>query len=121
MYIYIGIEDLAANALIELMEKSQKRQVLFSDIERYGAYVLKILNEEEEQAILIMSQEKTAEFLHDYSQYFELYDNGVEEGIRLKRDVSVDDLWTTFRGYLSADVMMAFMSEDSVAALSAGA
>ena len=31
MYMYIGIEDLVANAIIELVEKSQRREVLFSE------------------------------------------------------------------------------------------
>ena len=120
MYIYISIEDLVANALIELIEKSQTKEVFFCDLNRYGACVLKLLNSEEEQAILILSQEKTTEFLHDYSNYFELFKNGLKEGIRLRDNVSVDDLWKTFRGYLSIDVLRAFMAEQSFEALSEG-
>lgn len=121
MYIYISIEDLVANALIELIEKSQKNEVFFSDLNRYGACVLKILNSKEEQAVLILSQEKTTEFLHDYSNYFELFSKDEKEGIRLKANVTVDELWKTFRGYLSTNVLLAFMSDQSFAALSAEA
>lgn len=117
MYIYISIEDLVANALIELLEKSQKREVFFSELNRYGACVLQILNSQEEQAVLILSQEKTTEFLHDYSDYFESFNDGLKEGIRLKPNITVDDLWKTFRGYLSTDVMRAFMSKQSFDAL----
>lgn len=93
MYIYISIEDLVANALIELLEKSQKREVFFSELNRYGACVLQILNSQEEQAVLILSQEKTTEFLHDYSDCFESFNDGLKEGIRLKPNITVDDLW----------------------------
>lgn len=117
MYMYIGIEDLVANAIIELVEKSQRREVLFSEINRYGATVIQILSENDKRAILILSKERTNAFLHDYSHFFELFSNGVEEGIRLKETVTVDELWDTFRGYLSADVMMAFMSARSIAEL----
>ena len=117
MYIYIGIEDLAANALIELLEKKNKREVLFSELDSYGSEVLKILNSEGEKAILILSKERTMDFWRDYSEYFDVFKNGEAEGIRLKDDVTLDQLWSNFRSYLSADVIKAFIAEDSVQAL----
>jgi len=117
MYMYIGIEDLVANAIIELVEKSQRREVLFSEVNRYGATVIQILSENDKKAVLILSKERTNAFLHDYSHFFELFSNGIEEGIRLKEGISVDDLWAKFRGYLSIDVMMAFMNARTVAEL----
>jgi len=121
MCIYIGIEDLVANALIEIAEKSGKREVLFKDLNNYGADVVKLLNEKNEQAVLILSKERTNEFLHDYSDYFELFSTGLAEGIRLKKDVTVRELWEKFRGYLSIDVMLAFMNERSIHALGVSA
>ena len=108
MCIYIGIEDLVANALIELVENTEKREVMY-------------LNDKAEQAVLILSKERTNEFLHDYSEYFELFTRGIEEGIRLKEDVSVEKLWEQFRGYLSVDVMLAFIDKVSVGALGVSA
>lgn len=115
MCIYIGIEDLVANALIELVEKSEKREVSFEQLDNYGAEVIKILNGKQEQAVLLLSKERTNLFLHDYSQYFEL--NEKEEGIRLKDGVTVTSLWEKFRAYLSVDVMLAFMDKVSISAL----
>lgn len=115
--MYIGIEDLVANAIIELVEKSQRNEVLFSEINRYGASVVQILSEKDNKAILILSKERTSAFLNDYSDFFELYTNGTEEGIRLKENISVSQLWEKFRGYLSIDVMMAFTDARSIAAL----
>lgn len=117
MCIYIGIEDLVANALIELVENTEKREVMFKELDEYGALVVKYLNDKAEQAVLILSKERTNEFLHDYSEYFELFTRGIEEGIRLKEDVSVEKLWEQFRGYLSVDVMLAFIDKVSVGAL----
>lgn len=117
MYIYIGIEDLVANALIELVEKSEKREVSFRTLNEYGARVIKLLNEKDEQAVLIMSKEKTNDFLHDYSGYFELFLDGDAEGIRLKETVTLEQLWENFRTYLSADVLLAFMNDNSIGAL----
>ena len=117
MCMYIGIEDLVANAIIELVEKSQRNEVLFSEINRYGATVVQILSENDNKAILILSKERTSAFLNDYSDFFELYTNGTEEGIRLKENISVGQLWEKFRRYLSIDVMMAFTDVRSIAEL----
>lgn len=117
MRIYIGIEDLVANALIELVENTDKREVMFRELDEYGALVVKYLSAKNEQAVLILSKERTNKFLHDYSDYFELFTKGIEEGIRLKDGVSVEKLWEQFRGYLSVDVMLAFMDKDVIGAL----
>jgi hypothetical protein len=115
--MYIGIEDLVANALIELLENSEKKEVLFSTLQVYGATVIKILLENGKNAILILSDEHTTEFLRDYTDLFELFNNGKEDGIRLKSSVTVDELWRKFRSYLSLDVIKAFCDTRSVKTL----
>ena len=120
MCVYIGIEDLVANALIELIEQKNQREVLFKDLDKYGAMVIKCLNEEGyEEAVLLLSKERTDAFLHDYTDYFELYtdDNDVDEGIRLKPEITAERLWEIFRCYLSADVLEAFMNDEAVSLL----
>ena len=114
MYTYIGIEDLAANAIIELLENEKNGEVLFSQLNRYGAVVIRILNEKQNDAILILSRERTNSFFNDYSDYFEPFTNGTDDGIRLKEGVTVDDLWGKFRGCISVEVMKAFMDERSL-------
>jgi len=121
MQIYIGIEDLVANALIELVQKSEKREVLFSQLHNYGTKVVRLLNAEREQAVLIVSKESTYRLISDYSNFFELFSSLHGEGIRLKSDVTVEKLWKSFRGYLSVDVMMAFMNSESVKELGVAA
>ena len=116
--IYIGIEDLVANALIEIVEKSERREVLFKQLDEYGAMVVQYLSEtKNEQAVLVLSKDRTNIFLHDYSEYFELFSDGADEGIRLKEGVTSSQLWEMFRGYLSVDVILAFMDKTSVHAL----
>lgn len=117
MCMYIGIEDLVANAIIELVERSHRNEVFFSEINRYGATVVQILLENKNKAVLILSKERTSAFLNDYSDFFELFSSGTEEGIRLKENISVGQLWEKFRGYLSVDVMRAFIDERSIAEL----
>lgn len=116
MCVYIGIEDIAANALIELVEKSNKKEVLFSQLNQYGAEIVNIIGDKQ-KIILIISNESTNRFLNNYSEFFELFSNGNEEGIRLKDGVTVDKLWMTFRTYLTLDFLKAFSSPESLKAL----
>ena len=117
MCIYIGIEDLVANALIELLESSGRRSVLFNELDAYGAKVVNLLNEQGQEAVLLLSKWRTNEFLHDYSDYFNLTHEGEKEGIMLCEGVSVEMLWEKFRGYLMMDVMKVFMNRQAVGAL----
>ena len=45
MCFYIGIEDLAANAMIEMLKKGGQRFLTYNEIEMYGAEVVQILKE----------------------------------------------------------------------------
>ncbi len=117
MSFYIGIEDLAANALIEAMQKGDKRFLTYIDIENYGAMVMQILSENSEKAVLILSRENTNALFRNYSEYFEEKEVDGKLGIALKAQKTVDDLIERFRGYLSLDVLMAFVNERSVKSL----
>lgn len=117
MCFYIGIEDLAANALIESISRGRKTFLTYKEIESYGARVVKLLNDNNEKAVLILSREHTNELFRNYSDFFEekLVDGDI--GIELKGDKTVEGLIRQFRGYLAIDVLMAFVNEGTVQAL----
>lgn len=117
MCFYIGIEDLAANALIELLSKDNKREerfLTYKEMEAYGAEVVQLLNEQGEKAVLILSRESTNAFFKNYSDFFEEQEVDGHKGIALKDDKDVDDLIEQFRGYLSLEVLLAFVNLRSV-------
>lgn len=116
MCFYIGIEDLAANALIFSLEKG-KSFLTYDEIENYGTKVVQILNEKGEKAVLILSRESTKALFRNYSEYFEEQEINNTMGIALKEDKQVKDLIVQFRGYLALDVLMAFVNEESVQVL----
>ena len=99
------------------MKNLKNEKFYLSNWTNNGAKVIKYLNDKQEQAVLVLSKERTNEFLHDYSDYFELFSSGMDEGIRLKEEISVSQLWKKFRGYLSVDVMLAFMDRVTISAL----
>ena len=118
MNYFIGIEDLAANALITLMSSDQeKRFVSYSDLEEYGNMVMQILTSKGKKAIFILSRKSTTVFFCDYSNIFEEIESNNQKGISLKEGVTVDDLIDRFRGYLSLDLLLAFTDHRSAEVL----
>ena len=117
MCFYIGIEDLAANAMIELLKKGEKRFLTYNEIEMYGAEVVQILKENGEKAVLILSRENTDTLFTNYSEFFEEKEQNGKNGIKLKAEKKVDDLIQQFRGYLALDVLLAFMDKRSLQVL----
>lgn len=117
MCYYIGIEDLVANALIEIMAKSKRRFLSYEEIEKYGSRVIEVLSEQGEKAVLILSRENTTALLRNYSEFFEEKNEDCLRGIALREGKESDDLIEQFRGYLSLDVLLAFVNRKSVQAL----
>ncbi len=110
MAFMISIEDLVANALIQnLRDCNNKRFLTYSEIESYGAKVVKILIDENEEAVLLLSRLKTNQMLHDYSEYFEEKNVKGQLGIELKENKTLDDLSNEFRCYLSLKLLSAFI------------
>lgn len=68
---------------------------------------------------MIISKDNASRMLWDYADYFDEKEYDGEIGIELKSDKSADDLRKRFRGYLGFNVLMAFLSEDSVRVLKA--
>ena len=114
MCFYIGIEDLAANALIEIMKKTDRRFLTYSEIESYGAEVVQLFKENGEKAILILSRDNTDALFKNYSEFFEEREEDGKKGILLKEGKNVEDLIQHFRGYLALHVLLAFMNQRSV-------
>ena len=122
MCYYIGIEDLAANALIEILKTKENEQteqycVTLAELEVYGNQVIQYLNERGEKAVLILSRENTSLMFRNYSDFFEEVETDKGIAIALKEGKTVSDLVKKFRTYLAFDLMMAFMNTETVRVL----
>ncbi len=118
MCIFIGIEELAANALIELVEKTDEREITFDKLCEYGAVVVRVLNDNGEEAALILSRDRTNELFADYADLFEIkdYEDG-NSAIALRDGITADILRTEFRTYLPLDLLLAFKNNESIKVL----
>ena len=113
----IKIEDLAPNALIKAVQMG-KNFLTFREVEEYGARVVANLNKKSEGAVLLLSRDRTEEFWEEYAAFFQKKCVDGEQGIEVKEGITVEDLIERFRGYLALDVLMAFVDEYAVEALS---
>ncbi len=116
MCFYIGIKDIAANGLIEMLKINKKNRFLsYKQIEDYGNTVVRSLNQSGESAVLILSREDTSEFFRNYADFFEESTNSEgETGILLKEGKGVTDLINQFRTYLALDVLLKFVDGNLV-------
>jgi len=116
MCTFIGIEVLAANALIEILGKTGKREVDFETLVKYGMKVVEYLQEKSgEKAILLLSKKYQLDMVENYSNFFDVELEVPGRGIfRLKENVTIDDLSDYFRWTLSVKTIKAFMSEEVI-------
>ena len=114
MCFHLSLEDLAANAFIEL----DAQFVPYTQLENYGKAVVQHLKDKGKKAILMLSRDKTNEFLANYSDFFEecINEEGLT-GIKLKDGKNAVDLIQQFRGYLDLEVLLAFIDKDVVKVL----
>lgn len=117
MCYYIGIEDLVANALIEIVEKTSKRDVSFKQLNEYGAAIIEKLKLCQKEVTLIFTRDKTNAFFHDCSEYFTIKDMQDDVIISLKDGVSTDVLRQQFRVNISLTLLKAFVAKDAVSVL----
>lgn len=123
MCYYIGIEDLAANALIEILQTKNEKDfsqytVTLRELEQYGAEVVRYLNEEKgERALLILSRASTTHMFRNYSDFFEEVETEEGIAIALQKGKTVKNLIEKFRTYIAIDLVNAFMDKKAVSVL----
>lgn len=112
MYCFIGIEDLVANALIEIVEKTSNRTVMFSQLNKYGEAIVAKLRTEKIDATLIYNRNTTDQFFHDCSNLFTISEIDNDISITLNESVSTTYLRKRFRVNLALHMLSAFVSKD---------
>lgn len=111
MCMYIGIEDLAANALIGILARTRKKDekpkfVRFATLLDYGMAVInKLKKDSGEEATLIYNRESNSMLFTDYSDFFERHtDEEGYDGIRLRKGKTEHDLFMRFIGSIPVEL-----------------
>lgn len=121
MSVFIGMEEITANALIELMERQTQNEVSFDTLVNYGMRVIRILKERSGvEGILLLSREYQISMIEDYSDIFEATFTPDGNGVFRLKDNDADlnshltYLKSCFRWTLSRSVIDAFMSKEAI-------
>ena len=114
MCYFIGIEDLVANALIELVEKTGNRTVSFSQLNKYGKAVIAKLKKDDMDVTLIFTRDATDQFFHDCSDIFTINETTADVQITLNENISTKYLRQKFRINLALNLLSAFVAPDAV-------
>ncbi|MCM1542932.1 MAG: hypothetical protein NC121_16960 [Blautia sp.] len=127
MCTFIGIESITANALIELLEKRDEREISFDMIVRYGTQVARVLEENfNEEPVLLLSRKYQINMIENYSDFFEadLSPKRQEVFFRLKgedKQKTIEALTKSFRCTMGMPLLKAFMSVDALRELGVSA
>lgn len=113
----IDIQDLAGNALIELVEKAGKRTVLFSQLNNYGNAIIAKLENENIDAFFAYTKEKIEQFVDTCSDVFLFEEVGNDIKVTLKSGVLTDVLRERFRMPIAFCLLKAFVAESTLKTL----
>jgi hypothetical protein len=114
--IWIGIEDLVANALIELNERYGIRKVTGEQINAYEKAVLEYLKQKGIHAAYCCDRNMFAQFKNEYSDFFTTYEDKISVTHFMNDNINAANLAEKFRG-ISCKLLRAFMDDDVVNSL----
>lgn len=105
---FIGVEILAANVLIDLIESGRGRSISLDKLNECGIEVVNILeNEFNEKAVVLYGNDRIGSFVIDYSNFFK-YEN---DTLFVKDSVKdTQQLRDWFRGTLSYELLSAIIT-----------
>ena len=103
---FIGVEIIAANALINIIESGKGRSVSLHDLNKCGIEVVNYLEKEfKEKAVVLYDKNRIGNFIIDYSDYF-YYSHDI---LYVKEGVTTEQLRERFRGQLSFEILSAII------------
>lgn len=111
--MYLTLEDLVPNALIELIENNVSRSVSYPTILQYGSVVVRELKKRNKEGILHIHRDDTTQFEEDYKEVFDFFEIGNIRYVKVKDNISSNYLRKRFRIHQSIDTLTALISDNS--------
>ena len=107
--------------MVKIIDRGYDKEGLkisLSTLEKYGDEVIRELERRGEKAALLLSRDRTLQFIRFNSDLFELHDFPTRNAhIVLRSGVTVDDLIERFFGDISISVQEALNSDEALNAL----
>lgn len=114
MCYYVGIEALAGNALVYLLsnDDTEQPEVLLSVLVDYGISAVRFLNEDQHDAVLLMSRNRTDAFISWCSDLVEIkHYPSSRASISLRKGKTREDLADRLLGTIATPVYKALNNE----------
>ena len=111
MFLYI--EDLVSNALIELIENNVSKTISYESALKYGYAVIEELKLKNIEALLVVNRDRTMEFEQEYKETFHFFELDDVHYISLKKNIDTNYLRKHFRTLQSLDTLIAMTSENA--------
>lgn len=109
--IYFGIDDLAGNAFIHLLQSGDKKlEVTLLSLEKYGSQIINWLKDKNIIAHGIYSRQMTNRMFDIFDEFFEESELDGKHSVKLKDGVEVERLINKFRTYTEFELMDAFLN-----------
>ena len=118
MSVFVGVESVVMNALIDAKEICDKQELTFKEIERYGETAAQIYQKETgEEAILLLSEADQVSMMENYPKYLDTKAYVERRVFRLQDDAPMDEIKELFRWLLSINLLNSFLSPETSASL----
>lgn len=111
--MYLTLEDLVPNALIELVENDISRRISYLTIIQCGNVVIKELEKGNIDAILLIYRDNALQFEDEYKEIFDFFEIDNIGHVKLKDNISTQYLRKYFRTRQSLDILIALTSDNS--------
>lgn len=115
--MYLTLEDLVPNALIELIENNVSRSVSYPTILQYGSVVVSELKKRNKEGMLHIHRDNTTQFEEDYKEVFDFFEINNVRYVKAKDNISSNYLRKHFRIHQSIDALTALINDNSKQAL----
>lgn len=115
--VFIRMEDLIANALIELIEHKNCTIVDMEQVVKYGNAVVVYLKEKNIEAVVYSGRDVLHEIRSSCSKIFIFFgfgDGTQKTSISIAEDITSQRLRSEFRSLLSIDMFLAFTDKKSL-------
>lgn len=112
--IFIGIKESLDNAFYMYTKRTNQRTIPVKKIKAYVESVVRTLEENDEQVILLINDTRIKEFFSMYTDIYELKRTEKGEVVSLRENVSIDELNDMYINYPIKSLIEAFRKEKNV-------
>lgn len=112
--LYLTVEDIVANSIIELHKIDGSRCVLIDDAKYYGNEVANHLKKRGYFTLLKLNSSLTESFEVKYKDYFHRFSDNESYGYCLDDDKTIEDIVSVFRSPISREIVDSFSNEEVI-------